>query len=112
MRTGLFRTLLLIALLALTGQGLAAPCGADGAMPAGASVSDSCQSMTMDMEHAHQNHGCHGDSGAPDCHCCAGGLPAQETAAALVPHSATSTAYRPFDSSPEPELALRPPIRS
>lgn len=122
MHTRFAHTLLLILLLALTGQAQAASCGSDtgGGM-----------SMPMEMDGDHQSHCApgagsdhgvrSGDCGGHDgdceqnCGCCPGhcasALPAGDSRALPLRGNSQTTSYREFNSSPEPEAALRPPIR-
>ncbi|WP_346837538.1 hypothetical protein [Microbulbifer sp. SAOS-129_SWC] len=115
MRTGFLHTLLLIALLALTGQALAASCGIDTD-----STLTTAAAMTADNGHCapahHQDNRCDSDSVAQGCHCCpghcSGALAADESFVVAPQRSGNATTYLRFVSSPEPDSALRPPIRA
>lgn len=110
------RTLLLVLLLALNGQALAAGCEAKASGE---------MFMPVDMQGDHQSHcspaangDCEAHSGNCDQSCgscpghCASALPAGDNRVVPPAGNFQATAYREFSSSPEPEAALRPPIHS
>lgn len=110
MRTPVGETLLLLLLLAIAGPALAAPC-AGQAQPA--------MEMAADSDHCSaesSGHHCEPDTDCDQtCNCCPGhcasALPAGDTQVATPARGAPVTAYTEINSSPEPEAAIRPPIR-
>ncbi len=123
--TNVFRTFLLLALLALGGEALAQPCHeGEEAETTVAEVSHSISSPKhhQPAEVAHCSNGACEDAsatGSPHdcdqaCSCCPGhcasALPTTVADTEFLIRNLSSTAYRPLDSSPAPESDIRPPI--
>lgn len=117
MRIALARPLLLILLLVLAGQAPAAPCASG--------IGGDTMPMSADGDHcpagAGGDYGQHGGACTEpssdceqNCNCCPGHctslLLANDGSAAHFPGHSPATPYREFDTSPDPETALRPPI--
>lgn len=125
-----FRTCLLLALLALGGEALAQPCHDDAQVDMGVSAPEAQASNTDHLAGStHQpassshcsNRSCEESAatGAPHdcdnaCNCCPGhcanALPGSGATTEFPVSNQSSTDYRPLDSSPAPESDIRPPI--
>ncbi|MGL6162196.1 hypothetical protein [Microbulbifer sp.] len=115
--------MLLLLLLVLCGQALAAPCAemdshGEGQTPAG-SMHDTGRDMHCDKaagaDHCTEttavgeNTDCDQTCGCCPGHC-VGALPAGDFQATAPLRNTPATAYAEINSSPEPETAIRPPI--
>ena len=122
--TNVFRTFLLLALLALGGKALAQPCHEDAQVEgpvAEASLAISAEKSPSAVGGHCSNRACE-DATAPAaphdcdqvCGCCPGhcasALPTTAADTEFLISNLSSTAYRPLDSSPAPESDIRPPI--
>lgn len=122
-------TLLLLLLLAIAGQALAAPCAEmvshemDGHDEAVQAPAEPMHGMDHKMRCNEATTASHcsettATGGSVDCDqtcgCCpghcAGALPASDLQATAPLRNTPATAYAEINSSPEPETAIRPPI--
>lgn len=134
------KTLLLLALLAITGEAAATHCGSERKHPQGSDAQVAESKLIADHNPHHSKAGAktgatsaeeptacsHGQcekshsASTPhqncdgSCNCCPGHcanvIPASAMMAEFVSFSRSHTAYRPLDSTPAPESAIRPPI--
>ncbi|WP_444942883.1 hypothetical protein ACJJIK_12195 [Microbulbifer sp. ZKSA006] len=111
MHTGIFRLFLLTLLLAFGGQAMASSCAEKHEAPA---VSIPAEAPHCDGTTPANCNDSHASSCTVECSCCAG--PSTSSAVNTpdkIPADGRNlqvTAYREFNSSPDPEMALRPPI--
>ncbi|WP_444918255.1 hypothetical protein [Microbulbifer sp. JMSA003] len=112
MHTGIFRLFLLTLLLAFGGQAVASSCAETHESPAASIPAEEkthCDEATL--ENCSDSHP---SSCTAECSCCAG--PGTSSAVntqykiLVYNRNLLVTAYREFNSSPDPEMALRPPI--
>lgn len=115
--------MLLILLLASTGQAASAPCAADVPNsdteifhPEGSGAHGAHQNHCLAMDSAENcgaNETEHGDCEQP-CNCCPGhcasALPVSDRKGSAPLRNTADSRYAEIQSSPLPEMALRPPI--
>ncbi|WP_105102988.1 hypothetical protein [Microbulbifer pacificus] len=127
------KTLLLLALLAITGEAAAMHCGSEDGHGQHSETqiveqvqvakADPHRTMAAAEKAAHCRQGqCEGAHTASSphqdcdgsCNCCPGHcanvIPVSMTVAEFISFIHSQTAYRPLDSTPAPESTIRPPI--
>ncbi|TLM73999.1 hypothetical protein ACONUD_18460 [Microbulbifer harenosus] len=132
------KTLLLLALLAVTGEAAAVHCGSENGHEPRSEIQVAEQAPAGNPHHGHTEpvaatavvdksaHCSHGQcedthtTSAPhqncdgSCSCCPGhcanAIPVSATIAEFISFLRSHTAYRPLDSTPAPESTIRPPI--
>lgn len=133
------KTLLLLALFAVTGEAAAVHCGSEsehtprsGApmaehnqaaasnphrseaeLTAATAAEKPARCSRSECEDAHTASASHQDCDG-SCNCCPGlctnAIPVSVTIAEFISFTLSHTAYRPLDSTPAPESTIRPPI--